>query len=87
MRHLRAHDLRRQHEPAVFLKRNVKLLLGRHTQSNVVADMPPQMIRHIFETIGPGAMVLELNGIGESPMTRSWQLVLEASSCRAAIPF
>jgi MoaA/NifB/PqqE/SkfB family radical SAM enzyme len=70
-----------------YLKRNVKLLLGRHTQANVVADMPPEMIRGIFETIGPGAMVLELNGVGESPMTRSWQLVLDSLELSSGHPF
>ncbi len=70
-----------------YVKRGVKKFLGRHTQSNVVADMPPEMIRHIFEAIGPGAMVLEMNGIGESPMTRSWQLVIESLHLSNAHPF
>jgi MoaA/NifB/PqqE/SkfB family radical SAM enzyme len=73
--------------PEFYLKRGIKKLLGRHTQANIVADMPPEIIRDIFETIGPGAMVLELNGIGESPMTRSWQLVLESLDLSIAHPF
>lgn len=73
--------------PEFYLKRGVKKLLGRHMQSNVVADMTPEMIRHIFEVLGPGAMVLELNGIGESPMTRSWQLVLESLELSSGHPF
>ena len=72
--------------PEFYLKRGVKKLLGRHMQSNVVADMTPEMIRHIFEVLGPGAMVLELNGIGESPMTRSWQLVLESLELSSGHP-
>src|SRR5262245_55809478 len=69
-----------------YLKRNVKLLLGRHTQSNVVADMPPEVIRGIFETIGPGAMVLEVNAVGESPMPRSCHLVLDSAELSSGHP-
>jgi len=73
--------------PEFYLKRGLKKLLGRHTQANKVADMTPEMIRHLFETVGPGAMVLELNGVGESPMTRSWQLVVESLDLSSGHPF
>lgn len=73
--------------PKFYLKRAVKKLCGRHTQSSIVADMTPEMVRDIFDTIGRGVMVFELNGVGESPMTPSWQLVLESLDRSSAHPF